>query len=254
AKKRHMNKSIIFSPDLLCHVAIHFKRYGLSCVDRDQTGSRLEKSVVKLHYVRGASVIAVELAYRNPLLTDMLDHFLLQQVKIATTPAIDSLFDIAHDEVVVSLADAVGDQRKKIFPLETGSVLEFIDEIVAIKRSHLFIDERRIRFAQHPVEKLRGVVQEHHIVLVLVLPWLPRYVGNEPKRVEVRQHHLRRKRSGIILAPEFEDLVEYRDEFRLGELTQQCGMSCGLRRPVRAVLVRILRHGALLLIGKIPDR
>src|SRR5690606_41941878 len=124
------------------------------------------------------------------------------------------------DEVVVSLADAVGHERQKIFPLKSRSVLEFVDEIVAVKRSHLFIDKRRVRFAHHPVEKFRRVVQEHHVVLILVLLQLSGDVGDKSERVKVCQHHLRRKSSGIMLASVFMYLDDYRVEFRLGEMTK----------------------------------
>src|SRR5258706_560591 len=104
-------------------------------------------------------------------------HLLLQQPQVASTPAVDRLLDISNNQASVILVKGVAKQGPEILPLQFRGVLEFIDQVMAIKRSDFFINKRGIAVVNDAIQKMGGVGEQHQVVFGFVVFELSGNIG-----------------------------------------------------------------------------
>src|SRR5690606_3073181 len=136
------------------------------------------------------------------------------------------------DEARVPLIETVDDQRMKVLPLKSRSILKLVDQIIAIKRSYLFINEGGVAVADHTVEKLWRIRQQHEVVLVLVLLQLPGNVGDQAKNIQVAQRGFCTEGAGIAAIVFGHKPVQARRQIRGGHRCDGFGVLRLLAGPV----------------------
>ena len=128
-----------------------------------------------------------------------LAMYTIEQFPVGIAPAIDTLLDIAHDEVVTSFAFRLADERVKVLPLQRTGVLKLIYHIVVQVLPHAFVNERCLLSVYHLVNEHIDIGDRHTSYLLVGHADLVRDILYESDGVEV----LRNSRSGIIVSKSF---------------------------------------------------
>ena len=109
----------------------------------------------------------------------------VQEVPVATTPAVDALLDITDDKVLIALCKGVAEQGLEVAPLHARGVLEFVDHVRMDACARLFVDEGCIVLVDKSRKHLGGGTQQHDVLLVAVGSHFLVDVGEDAQFVEV---------------------------------------------------------------------
>ena len=107
-----------------------------------------EESIVEVHNLTAGAVVAVQRSHLH--VPEFFFQTAAQEAPVSPAPAIDALFDIAHNQGIMPVGLAVQQQGPDVFPLDIGRVLKLVQEEVLVADPHLLINKRGIR----PVDNL----------------------------------------------------------------------------------------------------
>ena len=105
-------------------------------------GGKGEKAVVEPDDSAQGPVIGPK--FFQGSIPEIFLKLLLQQMPVRSPPTVDRLLDIPDNEVPKPSGLAVFQQRTEIFPLDSRSVLEFVQKEIFKADSEFFIDKRGI--------------------------------------------------------------------------------------------------------------
>ncbi len=134
-------------------------------------------------------------------------HLLGQDVPVAVAPAVNRLFYIAHQQVVVALRQCVGYKRFEIFPLQRRRVLEFVEHKIVKKVPDLFVNKRRLAFADNPAQQQVGVGELQHSFFVEQCFYLFLQIGQNSEHTQLAVYRHRRKILRRVFTVKDEDFV-----------------------------------------------
>ncbi len=118
-----------------------------------------------------------------------------QNAPVAAAPAVDRLFDVAHEQhrLLVRLRQRVLQQGQKILPLLDRGVLKLVDHEAVEAVAHLLVDEGGVVAADELGQQVFRLRQEHQLLFVAELL----YAGVEIAQQGEAAVGLAQQRSGV---------------------------------------------------------
>ena len=102
--------------------------------------------VVELHHQRQAPEILLQVYRFGARFSQLPCRPAVQDLPVAAPPAVDRLFDVAHDQHrgLFRLCHGVAQQGQEVFPLPGRGVLKFVDHEPVVAVADFFVDERGV--------------------------------------------------------------------------------------------------------------
>ncbi len=114
----------------------------------------LEKMIVEPHNVFCTAPVIAE---RNFFAAaEIVFYTALKQFPVGISPAVNALFHVANNQVVVTTIHAIFEQRLEIFPLHRRGVLKFVEHEMFQENAHFFVDKWRVAAFDYSVQKIVG--------------------------------------------------------------------------------------------------
>ena len=132
---------------------------------------------------------------------------LLQQIPIGTTPAIDTLFHVADNQVPVVLAHAILQQRFEILPLQPRRILKFVQHEMMQISAGFFVHKRRVAALRDLVQKIGSTANQHDIFFVAIVGYLLAQIAQNAEYVDVFVHGTHRQIFFHIQTNEFASAI-----------------------------------------------
>ena len=114
-----------------------------------------------------------------------------QQSPVATSPSVDALLHVAHNQVLrVAVAHRLLQQHLEVLPLHGRGVLELVNHDVFKLGAYLLEDERRVAAVYQVVEQLLRVAQQEPVGRLVQGSHLPFYSVEQSELVQVSQREV----------------------------------------------------------------
>ena len=150
-------------------------------------GCSLEEGIVELNDVALRSAVHLQHFGAQHVGRELLLN-VVQQPPVAASPAVDTLLDVAHNQVfAVAMAHGLEQQHAEVLPLHGAGVLEFVYHDVLQLRANLLEDKRRVAVADEGVKQFLRVAQQEAVSLVVHRAYLIFYTAEQPHLVQVAQ-------------------------------------------------------------------
>ena len=129
--------------------------------------------VVELHHQRQAPEILLQVYRFGARFSQLPCRPAVQDLPVAAPPAVDRLFDVAHDQHrgLFRLCHGVAQQGQEVFPLPGRGVLKFVDHEPVVAVADFFVDERGVVVADELREDVLGLGEHHHVLVAAHLPY-----------------------------------------------------------------------------------
>ena len=92
-------------------------------------------------------------------------YLLIEQGPVGVPEAIDALFHVAHDQVLLALRQALLHEGAEVAPLHPAGVLKLVDHVMVDLRAGFLIDKGGVAALDHLAQQFVGVGDEHDVVL-----------------------------------------------------------------------------------------
>ena len=106
----------------------------------------------------------------NMVLYVLIRHQLrIQEFRVRVAESVNTLLDIADNQIIIAPGEAFKQQRLEIIPLQARCVLKFINQEVAIAPTDALIDKRSLAVADNQLEQRVSVAQQYGVIVYFQL-------------------------------------------------------------------------------------